>query len=79
MRLLLDECVPRPLLRDLAGPDVHHVVDLGWSSKRNGELLQLMLAQRFEALLTAIKCPLPAERPRIWHHCAYEPQPLRDF
>jgi Domain of unknown function (DUF5615) len=52
MRLLLDECVPRPLLRDLAGHDVHHVVDLGWSSKRNGELLQLMLAQGFEALLT---------------------------
>ena len=52
MRLLLDECVPRPLLRDLAGHDVHHVVDLGWSSKRNGELLELMLAQGFKALLT---------------------------
>jgi hypothetical protein len=52
MRLLLDECVPRPLLRDLTGHDVHHVVDMGWSSKRNGELLQLMLAERFEALFT---------------------------
>jgi hypothetical protein len=52
MRLLLDECVPRPLLRDLSGHDVHHVVDLGWSAKRNGELLQLMLAERFEALFT---------------------------
>jgi predicted nuclease of predicted toxin-antitoxin system len=52
MRLLLDECVPRPLLRDLSGYDVHHVVDLGWSSKRNGELLQLMIAERFEVLLT---------------------------
>jgi hypothetical protein len=52
MRLLLDECVPRPLKRDLAEPDVHHVVDMGWSSKRNGELLQLMAAARFEALLT---------------------------
>ena len=50
MRLLLDECVPRPLLRDLSGHDVHHVVDMGWSSKRNGELLQLMLAERFDAL-----------------------------
>ena len=39
MRLLVDECVPRPLLRDLIGPDAHHVVDLGWSAKRNGELL----------------------------------------
>jgi hypothetical protein len=49
---LFDECVPRPLLRDLTGHDAHHVVDMGWSSKRNGELLELMLAERFEALLT---------------------------
>jgi len=52
MRLLLDECVPRPLLRDLTDYDAHHVVDLGWSSKRNGELLKLMLTQGFETLLT---------------------------
>jgi len=52
MRLLLDECVPRPLKRDIIGHDVRHVVDMGWSSKRNGELLQLMLAEHFEALLT---------------------------
>jgi hypothetical protein len=52
MRLLLDECVPRPLLRDLTGHDAHHVVDLGWSSKRNGELLKLMVAEHFEALFT---------------------------
>jgi hypothetical protein len=52
MRLLLDECVPRPLKRDLSGHDVHTVVEMGWSSKRNGELLQLMLAERFEAFLT---------------------------
>jgi hypothetical protein len=25
---------------------------VGWSSKRNGELLKLMIAERFEALLT---------------------------
>ena len=52
MLLLLDECVPRPLKRDLVGHDVRHVVDMGWSSKRNGELLRLMVASRFEALLT---------------------------
>ena len=52
MRLLLDECVPRPLLRDLTAHDARHVVDMGWSSKRNGELLKLMLADKFEALLT---------------------------
>ena len=52
MRLLLDECVPRPLKRDLVGHEVLHVVDMGRSSKRNGELLTLMVAERFEALLT---------------------------
>jgi hypothetical protein len=52
MRLLLDECVPRPLKRDLPEHDVHHVVDMGWSSKRNGELLQLMTEAQFEGLLT---------------------------
>ena len=52
MLLLLDECVPRPLKRDLIGHDARHVVDIGWSSKRNGELLQLMLAAHFTALLT---------------------------
>jgi hypothetical protein len=52
MLLLLDECVPRPLKRDLIGHDARHVVDMGWSSKRNGELLQLMLAAQFAALLT---------------------------
>ena len=52
MLLLLDECVPRPLKRDLIGHDVRHVVDMGWSSKRNGELLRLMVAAGFETLLT---------------------------
>jgi hypothetical protein len=44
--------VSRPLLRELPGHDAHHVVDLGWSSKRNGELLKLMVAEHFEALFT---------------------------
>ncbi len=52
MRLLLDECVPRPLKQDLLGYDVRHVVDMDWSSKRNGELLRLMLAEHFDVLLT---------------------------
>jgi hypothetical protein len=52
VRLLLDECVPRPIKRELVGHDVWHVVDMGWSSKRNGELLRLMVAEGFEALLT---------------------------
>ena len=52
MRLLLDECVPRPLKRELTGHDVSTVVERGWSSKRNTELLRLVLAEGFEGFLT---------------------------
>ncbi len=52
MRLLLDECVPRRLARELPGHDVSHVVDHAWSSKKNGELLALMQAHSFQGFLT---------------------------
>jgi predicted nuclease of predicted toxin-antitoxin system len=52
VRLLLDECVPRRLARELPGHDVSHVVDLGWSSKKNGELLSIMQTQGFQGFLT---------------------------
>ena len=52
MRLLLDECVPRPLKRDLVGHQVSTVPEMGWSSKRNSELLGLVRAHRFDAFLT---------------------------
>src|SRR5262245_52674303 len=52
MRILLDECVPRPLKRELANHDVHTVPEMGWSGKKNGELLALMIPQGFEVFLT---------------------------
>jgi len=52
VRLLLDECMPRPLKRELTGHDVSTVAERGWSSKRNSELLRLMLADGFEVFLT---------------------------
>jgi hypothetical protein len=52
MRILLDECVPRPLRRELAGHDLRTVPEMGWSGKRNGELLQLMAAANFAVFLT---------------------------
>jgi hypothetical protein len=45
MLVLLDECVPQPLKRDLIGHDIRHVVDMGWASKRNGELLRLIVGE----------------------------------
>lgn len=52
MRILLDECVPRRLRRELTGHDVRTVTEMGWSGKRNGELLKLMAAASFAVLLT---------------------------
>jgi hypothetical protein len=49
---LLDESVPRRLGQVLPGHDVHTVPEMGWSGKKNGELLQLMAGQGFEVLLT---------------------------
>lgn len=52
MRILLDECVPRRLRRGFPSHDVHTVSEMGWSGKKNGELLQLMTGQGFEVLVT---------------------------
>ena len=44
--------MPRPLKQELASHDVHTVPEMGWSGKKNGELLQLMLPENFEVFLT---------------------------
>lgn len=55
MQILLDECVPRRLRRGLPGHDVETVTQMGWSGKKNGELLKLAVAQGFEVLITVDK------------------------
>ena len=52
MRILLDECVPRPLRRELPGNTVVTVPEMGWSGKKNGELLRLMAAGNLPLLVT---------------------------
>jgi hypothetical protein len=51
VRVLLDECVPRQLKRDLSGHDVRTVTETGWSGVKNGPLLRLAAAE-FDAFLT---------------------------
>lgn len=56
MKLLLDENIPKQLKRDIA--DYHEVFtvrDKRWNGIVNGKLLRLMLAEKFEALITADK------------------------
>ena len=51
MRLLLDECVPKRLKRELPGHEVRTVQDMGWAGIKNGALLALADGQ-FDTLLT---------------------------
>ena len=51
MRILLDECLPKRLKGDLAGHDARTVPEMGWASKRNGELLALAEGE-FDVFLT---------------------------
>jgi hypothetical protein len=39
VRVLLDECLPRRLKRELVGHDVKTAPEMGWASRKNGELL----------------------------------------
>jgi predicted nuclease of predicted toxin-antitoxin system len=52
MRLLLDECVPQRLSRQLQEFEVSHVASEGWAGRRNGDLLRAMRIAGFDVLVT---------------------------
>ena len=52
MRVLLDECLPRRLKGELVGHDARTVPEMGWASKRNGDLLRVAAAGGFDAFVT---------------------------
>ncbi|MFN2423961.1 MAG: hypothetical protein ABR572_09310 [Cryomorphaceae bacterium] len=52
MKLLLDENLPKKLRLDFIEFEVYTVAEMGWAGKTNGELLSLMTASGFDALLT---------------------------
>lgn len=51
-RVLLDECLPKKLKRALPNHIVAMVQEMGWSGKKNGELMKLAHGQ-FEVFLTS--------------------------
>lgn len=51
MKVLLDECVPRKLRRELREHEVLTVTERGWSGVENGELLALAEAE-FDVFLS---------------------------
>jgi hypothetical protein len=51
VRVFLDECVDWRLARDIVGHDVKTARQLGWTTIKNGELLNLA-AQYFDVFVT---------------------------
>jgi hypothetical protein len=51
MRVILDECLPRPLSALLTGHEVKTVRQMRWQGKENGELLALV-ARHFDVFIT---------------------------
>ena len=52
MLLLLDENLPRKLKQDFPGHQVYTIRDKGWQGLKNGVLLQKLLENNFQALIT---------------------------
>jgi len=51
VRILLDECLPKRLKPDLIGHEARTVPEMGWASRRNGDLLTIAQDQ-FDVFLT---------------------------
>lgn len=52
MRLLLDENLPKRLKTDLNKYEIYTAADKGWTGVTNGKLLELLIENKFDALLT---------------------------
>ena len=55
MKLLLDENLPRKLKKHFSEFNVYTVVEVGWSGLKNGVLLERMLKEEFDVLITGDK------------------------
>jgi hypothetical protein len=52
VRVLLDECVARPLASALSSFDVRTVRDMRWAGVKNGSLIDLAAEAGFQAIFT---------------------------
>ena len=52
MRILLDECLPKKLKREIAGHTVFTVQEKGWAGMKNGQLLRVA-EDEFDVWVTA--------------------------
>lgn len=52
MRILLDNCVPRPFQKFIVGHEIETAYKRGWASLANGELLRASALAGFDVLIT---------------------------
>ncbi len=52
MKVLLDECLPKRLKRELSGHAVSRVQEMGWAGIKNGALINLIQAAGFDVFVT---------------------------
>lgn len=55
MRILLDECLPARLGRELVGHEVSTAPQMGWAGLKNGALLTRAVSAAFDVFLTVDK------------------------
>ena len=71
MKVLLDENLPKKLKQDFREIEIYTVREKGWNGIKNGELLQLMIAEKFDILFTFDK--------NIEHQQNFEKYPISVF
>jgi predicted nuclease of predicted toxin-antitoxin system len=52
MKLLLDENLPKRLKQDFTEHEIYTATEKGWTGVSNGQLLELLIEGKFDALLT---------------------------
>lgn len=52
MKLLLDENLPKRLKNDFKEHEIYTAADKGWRGLTNGKLIELLIQNEFDALLT---------------------------
>ncbi|MEK7727390.1 MAG: hypothetical protein AAB354_03190 [candidate division KSB1 bacterium] len=52
MKVLLEECLPKRLKRELPGHVIVRVQEMGWSGIKNGALINLIKSSDFEVFVT---------------------------
>jgi hypothetical protein len=53
MKILIDECVPRPLIKLLTGHEARTAQQMGWRSIKNGELIRQAEDSAFALFITS--------------------------